>query len=195
MIFLDIETQNAFDEDGVFRIDALRISYVGVIDSEKGDELDFWESDLPKLKPILESADVIVGYNSISFDMPVLARYLGEQINQYPQIDLMVAAKEKIGFRPKLNNLTNATLGKGKLGSGLDAVKYWANQEIDKLKQYCMEDVRLTKEVYDYGKLNRRIKYYDRNGFLRETDIDWELGGKNLKRNDLVAQDDTISLF
>lgn len=195
MLFLDIETQNAFDDDGVFRIDAFKISYVGVIDSEKGDELDFWEADLPKLKDLLYKTDVIVGYNSISFDLPILAKYLGEEINNLPQIDLMVAAKEKIGFRPKLNNLSNATLGKGKLGSGLDAVKYWMNKEYDKLKMYCMEDVRLTKEVYDYGLENRKIKYYDKNGFLRESEIDWSLGGKNLVRLEQPTQDDKMTLF
>jgi len=179
LIFIDIETQNSFEEEEAFRTDVLKISYAGVIDYEKGMEIDIWEDDMEKLREILEKADLIVGYNSISFDLPVIGNYLGRQINDLPQLDLMMAARAKIGFRPKLNDLTNATLGKGKLGKGTDAVRYYMTGELDKLKEYCMEDVRLTMQVYEYGRDNGKIKYYDRNGFEKETDIDWSLGYKN----------------
>jgi len=179
MVFLDVETQNSFTEEEAFTTDVLKISYVGVIDYDTKEEIDIWEGDMEKLRALLEKADLIVGYNSISFDLPVIANYLGKQVNDLPQLDLMVAAKAKIGFRPKLNALTNATLGKGKIGKGSDAVRYYAEGELDKLKEYCMEDVRLTMEVYEYGVKNGKIRYYDRNGFESETDIDWSLGYKN----------------
>lgn len=179
MIFLDIETQNSFEEEEAFTTSVLKISYAGIIDYDTKEEIDIWEDDMEKLHEILEKADLIAGYNSISFDLPVIGNYLGRQVNDYPQLDLMVAAKEKIGFRPKLNALSNATLGRGKLGKGMDAVRYYANGELDKLKEYCMEDVRLTMELYDYGLKNKKIKYFDRNGFDKETEIDWSLGYKN----------------
>lgn len=198
-IFLDIETQNTWSDETGFTTDGLKISYVGVIEMETNKELDFWESDMDKLGELLKTADKVVGYNSISFDMPVIANYLGAWVKDLPQLDLMVAAQQKIGYRPKLNNLSNATLGKGKLGSGMDAVKYFAAGELDKLKKYCMEDVRLTLEVYQYGVEHGRIKYYDRNGFVRETEIDWKLGEKNVKHDQSdeiqAPPDQNLTLF
>jgi DEAD/DEAH box helicase domain-containing protein len=181
ILVLDIETQNTWDETTGFKTDGLKISYTGVINADTGEELDFWEADTPKLGELLKKADMVITYNGFTFDMPVIGNYLGSWVNDLPQLDVMVAAQMKIGYRPKLNNLSNATLGKGKLGSGLDAIKYFANGELDKLKKYCMEDVRLTLEVYKYGLEHGTIKYYDKNGFVRETDIDWNLGKKNVK--------------
>ena len=126
-----------FDEDNGFSTSALKISYMGVIDYATGKEMDFWEKDMKKLLPVMEKADMIVGYNIFSFDMPVIANYLGQQVNQLPMLDLMVAMKRKIGFRPKLDALCVATLGRGKIGSGLDAIRYYKEKKFDDLKKYC----------------------------------------------------------
>lgn len=179
MIFLDIETKNVAEED-YFDTKALQISYVGVID-DGGNEYDFWEEDIPKLGEMMKKHDWIVGYNSISFDLPVISNYLGQEINTLPQIDLMVALQKTIGFRPKLDAISNATLGKSKLGKGVDATIYWANGDLDSLKKYCMEDVRLTKELYEFGLKNGYVIYYDKSGFVKEVKIDWNLGKKEAK--------------
>ncbi len=191
MIFLDIETQNDWTGGEVFKLSDQKISYVGVID-EQGNEYDFWEDDLPKLEPMLRDTDLIVGYNLVGFDMPIIGNYLGADIVNLPNLDLMVAAYKKLGFRPKLDSLTTATLGASKIGSGADAVRYYASGELDKLKEYCLEDVRLTKRLYEYGRDNGRIKYFDRSGFIKEIDIDWSLGMSGEKEEE---QPETMSLF
>ena len=179
MIFLDIETKAWNNSEGVdfFKISDLEISYVGVID-ETGKEMDFWEDDIEGLGKLLRSTDWVVGYNSISFDLPVIANYLGEDINNVPQIDLMVAIYKKIGFRPKLDDVANATLGYGKSGKGSDAPKLWEEKRLQELRDYCMQDVRVTKNLYDFVVRNGFVKYYDKSGFLRQTEIDWDLGKK-----------------
>lgn len=194
MLFLDIETQNTWDDATGFTTSGLKISYVGAIDSVTNEEFDFWEKDMEKLGEIMKKTDIVAGFNSISFDLPVIANYLGSWVNDLPQFDVMVAAHQKIGFRPKLSNLSNATLGQGKLGSGLDAIRYFAEGKLDELKKYCMEDVRLTLEVYRYGLDHGKIKYYDRNGFVRDTEIDWKLGYKNVKIEQPPAQTGQIRM-
>jgi len=189
IIYLDVETQNTFTYGEEFKVDELKISYLGLIDgSDK--ELDFWESDMQKLDEVLKKADIIVGYNILRFDMPVISNYLGSEVMKYPMLDLMVAAKYKIGFNPKLNNLVTATLGRGKLGSGLDAVRYYANGQLDELKKYCLEDVRLTKDLYIHGKNAGQIKFYDKNGFVQSTDIDWTKGYFNYSERS--EEDDNV---
>ena len=102
----------------------------------------------------------------------------------------MVALQKTIGFRPKLDDVVMATLGKGKIGKGKDAPVYFASGQLDKLKEYCMEDVRLTKELYEFGLKNGFVKYYNKSGFAQQTNINWELGRKEKK---VVEQ--SLSLF
>ena len=177
MIFLDVETQNDWTGGATFSVKDLKISYMGVID-ENGKEYDFWEKDMEKSRALLESASMIVGYNIFGFDMPVIANYLNGDVMNLPQLDLMVPAFKAIGFRPKLDSLTTATFGESKIGSGADAVRYYASGDFDSLKKYCMEDVRLTKKLYEFGRDKGYIKYYDKSGFIKEVKIDWKLGEK-----------------
>lgn len=191
VLFLDIETQNSWVDGEPFKVEDLRISFVGVIDDETGEELDFWEEDMDKLKKLLLSGKKVVHYNGFSFDMPVIANYTGPEVYDVPQIDLMVAAYKKIGFRPKLDDLATATLGYGKIGKGSDAVTYWATGQLDKLKKYCMQDVRVTMDVYRYGIEHGIIRYFDRNGFIKDSLIDWSLGEKEGE----PKNEDMLSMF
>lgn len=188
MLFLDIETKNSGDMNFI-KIETMEISYIGVID-DNGKELDFWEKDFPALKPLLEATDFIVGYNSIGFDMPIIGNYLGNEVNNLGQLDLMVALYKTLGFRPKLDDVVTATLKRGKTAKGSDAPIFWAKGELDKLRDYCMEDVRLTKELYEYGRDNGFVSYFDKQGFIKQVHIDWNIGKKEKK-----IEDKTLSLF
>ncbi len=192
MIFLDIETQNDWTINPVISIPEYKISYTGVID-DKDKAYDFWEDDMEKLGELLKSADMIVGYNIFGFDMPIITNYLGPDILKLPQLDLMAAAFKALGFRPKLDSLTTATFGESKIGKGSDAVKYFAAGDLDSLKKYCLEDVRLTKKLYEFGKENGYVKYFDRKGFISQIDINWDDGLKERKE----SKEDTgvISMF
>lgn len=190
ILFLDIETQNDWKSGESFKTENLKISFVGVVD-DQDKEYGFWENEMDKLHELMKQAELIVHYNGFSFDMPVIANYLGSSVMDMHQIDLMVAAHKKIGFRPKLGDLATATLGYGKSGSGADALEYWKNQDLESLRKYCLQDVRVTKDLYYHGLTNRTVKYYDRSGFLQTTDIDWTLGEKLA----VASSDDMISMF
>ena len=45
--------------------------------------------------------------------------------------------------------LAEANLGVGKTGKGLEAIDLYRNGEIEKLKNYCLQDVKLTKEIFE----------------------------------------------
>jgi hypothetical protein len=60
-----------------------------------------------------------------------------------------------------LDTVAEATLGKNKSGNGLEAIEWWNKGEIDKLIHYCIEDVRITRELYDYALANGCLKYKD----------------------------------
>lgn len=172
-ITLDVETKNIFQEVGN-DVKKLGISYVGVHDSENDEYFGFFEQDLNKMWPILEHADLIIGYNIKSFDYEVLAPYYRGDIKKFPTLDLLEVVKDILGFRLKLDNLAKGTLNRGKIGDGLDAVRYFREGKLDELAKYCLEDVRITREIFDYALFNNKLKYPDLGGVIKEFAVDLE---------------------
>ena len=66
-----------------------------------------------------------------------------------------------MGRRIKLDTIAEATLGKNKSGHGGLAVKWWKAGEKQKVIDYCIDDVKITKEVYEYALKNKSLKYKD----------------------------------
>ena len=71
----------------------------------------------------------------------------------------MAEVKIGLGRRIKLDTLAEATLGKKKIGHGLEAIEWWKKGEIDKIIKYCLEDVKITKELYEYMLKHGHVKY------------------------------------
>jgi len=62
-------------------------------------------------------------------------------------------------FRPpkgiyNLDSIAQATLNKKKSGTGCMAVEYFRTKRILELVQYCQQDVRVTKQLYEFIKKN-----------------------------------------
>src|SRR6185503_86595 len=110
----------------------------------------FEEHELPKLSPILQSADQIIGYNIKDFDFEVIQPYLNFNIFEVPYLDLLEEIAKVLQHRIKLEVVAQGTLGSGKSGNGLEAILYYQNGRWDLLKKYCLDDVKITKQVYDY---------------------------------------------
>ncbi|MBI2099391.1 ribonuclease H-like domain-containing protein [Candidatus Uhrbacteria bacterium] len=160
-IVLDIETQNTFQEVGKYDHTLLRISLVGAYFYETDTYESFLEHELPSLWPRLERAERIVGYNSKGFDLPVMNNYYAGDLLRIPQLDIMEEIQKHIGFRVKLDDVAHGTLGMGKSGNGLMAVQYFRQGEMEKLRDYCLQDVKVTKAVYEHGLAKGELKYYD----------------------------------
>ncbi len=174
-IVFDIETTTGF-VDGVFDPSKLELSVVGIYDSETDRYESFLQEELPKLWPIIENADMLIGYNSEHFDIPILNRYYPGDLSRIKSLDLLKEVRNVLGRRLRLDSLAEATLGKNKTGNGLKAVRWWQNGEVDKVRAYCLEDVKITKELYDYARANGNLKYKDL-GKIHEIKLDtsaWE---------------------
>lgn len=141
---------------------------------EGGEFLGFFEKDFVKLWPILEDADLIIGYNIKKFDYPVLAPYYSGDLTRFPTLDLFEVVKEEVGVRLKLNDLAQATLGMVKNGRGEEAVWFYKKGKLDQLAKYCLQDVRLTRDLYDYMKEFGKIAFFDVRGEKKEVEIDLE---------------------
>ncbi len=163
-IVLDIETQNTFQDIGVYNPARLSISLVGCYFYATDSFESFFEADLPKLWPRLERAERVIGYNLFGFDYPCMQSYYAGDFRKIPTLDLLLEIEKRLGFRIKLDDVAQATLGVGKSGHGLQAVEFWHKGELDKLRDYCLQDVRVTRDVYEHALKHQEIMYFDRVG-------------------------------
>ncbi len=160
-ITFDIETANTLPALARSDLSQLELSIVGIHDSETGELSSYTKEELPKLWPILERADVLIGFNSDYFDIPILNRYYPGDLTKIRSLDLLVEVQKVLGRRIRLQSLAEATLNKGKGGNGLQAVEWWQNGEVEKVRKYCLEDVKITREIYDYAIQHQALKYKD----------------------------------
>ena len=161
-IVLDLETQNLFsDVGGRGKNHLLKVSLCGIYDYSRDQYLMYEESELPKLAPLLQSADQIIGFNIKDFDFQVLQPYLNFDLSEIPYYDLLEEINKAIGHRIKLESVAQGTLGAGKSGDGKEAVLYYRNGRMDLLKKYCQRDVQVTRQVYEYALKNQKVLYRD----------------------------------
>lgn len=175
-ITFDIETSNIFADVGSNDPAKLALSVVCIHDSATDSYSSYLEEDLKKLWPILEKTDMLIGYNSDHFDIPLLNKYYPGDLTKIKSLDLLKEIRASLGRRIKLDDVAEATLGKNKTGHGLEAVVWWRNGEKDKVIKYCLEDVKITKELYEYALKNKLVKYKDGN-IVKEIPLDisgWE---------------------
>jgi DEAD/DEAH box helicase domain-containing protein len=161
-IVFDLETQKSFDDvGGRGRNDLLKISVLGLYSYPEDKYYCFTEDEVYKAGEMFQEADQIIGFNIKFFDFEVLRPYLNYDVHQLPYLDIMQEVEKVIGHRLKLDNLAQSTLGSGKNGDGLEAIRMYRQGRIDELKKYCTNDVKVTKELYDYVLKHGKLLYKD----------------------------------
>lgn len=177
-IVFDIETKNTFEDVGKADPALLDISMVCIYDYETDSYDSFLEEELPRLWPILEKTDMLIGYNSDHFDIPLLNKYYHGDLTHIKSLDLLKEIKESFGRRLRLDSVAEGTLGVGKSGHGLDAIRWWRAGEIEKIRKYCLDDVKITKEIYDFAREHNKVCYMDlsEKKEIKLKTKDWEKG-------------------
>lgn len=187
-VVFDIETRNIFSEVGKNDPTLLDISIVAAYDSETDSYDSYAVEELPRLWPIIERADMLIGFNSDHFDIPLLNKYYPGDITSIKSLDILNEVKNALGRRIRLDTLAEGTLGSKKSGHGLQATRWWKEGKVDLIRKYCIDDVRLTKELYDYARKHKKLKYAD-VGTVREIKLDtsnWEsVGSKSVMTHTL----------
>lgn len=175
-IVFDIETRNVFADVGKNDPALLDLAIVAIHDSDTDEYSSYLQEDLGKLWPIIERADMLIGFNSDHFDIPLLNKYYPGDLTKIKSLDILKEIHKSYGRRMKLDQLAEGTLDKKKSGHGLDAIVWWKQGEIEKIRTYCIDDVRITKEIYDYARENNKLLFKE-GGALNEIKLDttnWE---------------------
>ena len=183
IVYFDLETQRSFGDVGGFSNKSKMGVSVGVsYSTARGSYEIYPESEMERLGEGLVRADLVVGWNHLQFDYPVLQPYIFHTLaEQTLNLDMMLELEKKLGFRLKLDSVASATLGTGKTADGLDALRWWQQHKksgdfapLRKIAEYCAFDVKVTKCVHEYALQHGRLKYDDRNGRMVEIAVEWK---------------------
>lgn len=157
-LILDTETKNTFaDVGGQQNLHKLEASLVCVYSYNKDKYFSFWEKDFPELGNLLQNAAMIIGFSINRFDLPVLAKYFNFNIMALPRVDLLEEVEMTYGHRVGLDILAQTNLKTAKTHHGLDAVRFYAEGNFKELEEYCLQDVKVTKELYDFINKNKYL--------------------------------------
>jgi DEAD/DEAH box helicase domain-containing protein len=173
-LFFDLETQKTFDDvGGRHNTRQLGLS-VGVTYSTADQDYHVYtEDDVKDLVQDLSQADLVVGFNVLRFDYEVLRAYSDHPFTQIPTVDMLDHVYRALGFRVSLDSLASATLSAKKSADGLAAVRWYKTGQMDKIIKYCKQDVKVTKELYEFGQKNGYVQFLDRSYRLKKVPVRW----------------------
>tara|TARA_Y100000389_G_C17403288_1_gene486614 strand:- start:344 stop:1123 length:780 start_codon:yes stop_codon:yes gene_type:complete len=114
----------------------------------------FWRHLSPGGRPpfdgllwLFDHAEVIVAYNALDFDFPLLRKHYTTReqylAHRLKCLDPFARIRSATEVWPSLDALLKANGLQGKSGSGLDAIFFYAQGKMDELKKYCEDDVLL----------------------------------------------------
>ncbi|MBI4470810.1 MAG: ribonuclease H-like domain-containing protein [Acidobacteria bacterium] len=152
-IYLDVETLRLAHEveGGWQNIPGFGLS-VAVTWDEANAYRTWWEADCTKLIDELGRFDRIVTFNGERFDFQVLGAY-GKIDHLRPRsFDVLVDLTKRLGHRVKLESVAQHTLGRGKGGSGVDAVAWWREGRTADVAEYCRQDVEILVEIVRFAR-------------------------------------------
>lgn len=174
ILVFDLETQRSFDEvGGRDKMHLLGMSLAVVYSFVDDTFHTYLEADVEALANHLTAAELVVGFNILGFDYQVLKGYTDAPLASVPTLDLMVDLQGKLGFRPKLDSVVQASLEAGKSADGLQALTWYREGRLDLIEQYCREDVRLTRDLYLYGRRNRYVLVSRYGKTPHKVPVDW----------------------
>jgi len=176
IVYFDLETQKSAQEVGGWdNKHQMRLSFAVTYSTRNGCFVGYEEVDVPALIAELSAADRVVGYNVIGFDYAVLSGYSSFDFSRLPTLDLMVDIATKIGFRPKLDDVVQATLHVGKRADGLAALRWFREGRFAEIALYCQDDVRVTRDLHRFGCDNGHIFCFDKKRQPVRLAVDWSL--------------------
>lgn len=172
-LVLDIETQRLVQEVGGWdHIDKLGISVACAYDSKTDRFLAFRENEIKSLIELCEER-LIVGYNVRGFDLPVMVPY-GLKLKGLDVFDIMydIQTLTRQQFL-KLEAVARGTLGTGKSADGLMAVEWWKKGEVQKIIDYCTQDVKVTRDIFQFGRQNGFVRIQRSEEKISEVKVQW----------------------
>jgi len=177
ILYFDLETQKSATEVGGWQnIHLMMVSVAVLFDSLEDRFYIFAEDQIDGLLEHLARADLVIGFNVKRFDYVVLQPYTCRNLDEIPTFDMLEDIYNRLGYRLSLDHLVRETLSKEKSADGLQALEWFKAGEIEKLTEYCKQDVLLTRELFLHGLKQGYLVYQNKRERERvRLRVDWDL--------------------
>jgi hypothetical protein len=174
IVYFDLETQKSAAEVGGWdKKRDMKMSVGVTYNTSDGQYRIFSENQVADLVKQLTRADIVVGFNIINFDYEVLHGYTPLDLHATPTLDLMADLEQKLGHRVSLDAVAKSTLNAPKIADGLQALKWWKEGRLLEIAEYCCFDVKITRQLHEYGKEHGEVSFSDRAGQKRTVKVKW----------------------
>ncbi len=161
----DVETKKSAAEVGGWnRAELMGISVAVVWDSELNGCVTYLENEIEKFIDHLFSLELVVGFNNKRFDNRVISGYSDKNMHTLSTIDLLEEVHNQLGYRVSLDGLAAETLGTKKEGSGLLALQWYKEGNIEEICKYCIKDVEITRDIFHFGLENGFLLFKNKAG-------------------------------
>jgi DEAD/DEAH box helicase domain-containing protein len=176
VIYFDLETQRSAQEVGGWHnAHLMRMALAVIYDSQTEKFETFFENDVHRLIERLGEADLVVGFNIISFDYAVLRGYSDADLSALPTFDMLVAIHERLGYRLALGHIAEETLGASKGGDGLQSLAWWKEGRVDEIERYCEKDVSLLVDLLDHASEHEHLCFRTKRGDRVRLPAPWHI--------------------
>lgn len=173
MVFYDVETQKRADEVGGWdRADLMLIS-IAVTFSELDGFKVWYEKDTRDMIRYMSEFDLVVSFNGNNFDSKVLSHYGEVSVLNQRSFDVAEYLSARLKHRVRLESVATATLGAGKSADGLLALQWWKEGRVDEIIEYCKQDVKVLRDVVEFGKEHGYILYNDTEQNAVKVAVEW----------------------
>lgn len=172
-LVIDVETKQLVQDVGGWdHIDKLGISVACAYDSKTDQFMSYRENELKTLIDLCEDR-LVVGYNIRGFDLPVMVPY-GLDPQRLDVFDIMYDLQTLTRQQfMKLEAVARGTLGAGKSADGLLAVEWWKTGQVQKIIDYCLQDVKVTRDVFQFGRQNGFVRIQRSEEKIVEVPVQW----------------------
>jgi len=72
-----------------------------------------------------------------------------------------------------LSHLATACLGVDKTAEGLQALQWWKEGRILEIIEYCRQDVKITRDLFHYGRKKGHLVFKTREDKMARIPVDW----------------------
>jgi DEAD/DEAH box helicase domain-containing protein len=171
----DLETQrSAAEVGGWHRADLMKISCAVLYDSRQDRFIDFMENQVGRFIERLQTYDLVIGFNIKRFDYQVLRGYSDFNFQNLKSLDILQDVKKYLNFRLSLAHLASVTLGESKSADGLQALRWWQEGRILEIIKYCRQDVKITRDLYRYGRDKGHLIFKNKQNQMVRIPVDWQ---------------------
>ena len=164
----DLEIKKPIGEcsKGWASYDEMGVSCVCLYDYREGRYRVFDNNNMVECLKILHSYDVVVGFNTVNFDWRVIeATYHYPEARKAKDFDILREIWKSLGLNPdvfepathggyNLDGVAFDTIGYRKNGHGAFAPVLYQQGRYAELIDYCLNDVKLEKELFEFICLN-----------------------------------------